>query len=205
MQRMLRFTGVAAVVGALVFVSVAPASATERGSAVNIAPVVNTTNYHSAFRLAFSVKPIDGPTVFAANAALATASCTSCRTVGIAFQVVFVKTAAVARADNKAVAVSYRCKNCATLASAYQFVVVGGSPSLPSAIQPLLDRVGRDLSALNTSTLTLEQVQAGIDALGADVLAALVGPTSATRPQSAASAGNAPQVLVDRKADLKYA
>ncbi len=90
----------------------------------NSVTAVNTTDGASIFRLAFSIAQVTDGVVDQENLAVAYASCTDCRTVALAFQVVIV----VGDADyvapiNQAGALNDQCAECLTFASATQIVI----------------------------------------------------------------------------------
>ena len=91
----------------------------------NTAIAVNKKDGKSVFKLAFSVKKASGD-VDASNTAAAYASCTDCKTVAAAIQVVLVSDAGSATLENVSVAINYQCTECETLAAAYQFVFADG-------------------------------------------------------------------------------
>ena len=102
--------------------SAAPALAQSQD---NTAVATNTKDGKSVFKLAFSVKKVTGD-VDAANTAVAYASCTDCRTVAVAIQVVLVSEVDSATPENVAIAINYDCTECETLARAFQFVYGDG-------------------------------------------------------------------------------
>src|SRR5581483_2930438 len=99
------------------------------GGGNNNAVAINTRNGSSVFDIAFSVVRATGDTVANQNIALAYASCTSCKTVAIAFQVVLITgDPSTVTPVNEAVAVNYQCTLCSTMAEAVQFVVSTPGP-----------------------------------------------------------------------------
>lgn len=95
-----------------------PASAQE-----NDAIAVNEKDGKSVFKLAFQVKKTMDSDVDATNTAIAYASCTDCRTVAAAIQVVLVmEDPDSVNVENSALAINYDCTECETMAAAYQFV-----------------------------------------------------------------------------------
>jgi putative peptide zinc metalloprotease protein len=100
----------------------APASAQE-----NDATAVNTKDGKSVFKLAFQVKKTMDSDVVATNTATAFASCTDCKTVAAAIQIVLVSGEPTsADIENQALAINYQCTECETMAVAYQFVFGNG-------------------------------------------------------------------------------
>ena len=94
------------------------------GGDTNQAVAVNTEDGASVFRLAFSVRHVTDGTVDQENLAFAYASCTDCRTVALAFQVVIVVGDANYVAPvNQSAAINDQCAECLTFASATQIVI----------------------------------------------------------------------------------
>ncbi len=92
----------------------------------NTTVATNTTDGKSVFKLSFKVKEVTGD-VDATNTALAYSSCTDCRTVAIAIQVVLVSgDVGDVTAVNDAEAINIGCTECETLARAIQFVFGDG-------------------------------------------------------------------------------
>ena len=125
---MIRRTLTAATLACLALLGLAlPAGAQapqEIGADDNQAIAVNTDDGASIFRLAFSVRYVTDGMVDQTNTAVALASCTDCRTVALAFQVVLVEDDAdVVVPENRAVALNVACAECLTYASATQIVL----------------------------------------------------------------------------------
>ncbi|WP_230208971.1 hypothetical protein [Nostocoides sp. HKS02] len=108
---------------------------------------VNTTNGSSLYDVAFALVWADGPSVTNRNEAYAFASCTSCQTVAVAFQVVLiVGHANVAIPQNLSGAVNYSCMKCVTYALAQQLVLtVPGE--LSSDARARLDALWQQITA----------------------------------------------------------
>lgn len=117
----------AALVALLVALGPAPgalAADEPSGGDTNQAVAVNTEDGASVFRLAFSIRQVTDGVVDQENLAYAYASCTDCRTVALAFQVVIVVGDANYVAPvNQSVAVNDQCAECLTFASATQIVI----------------------------------------------------------------------------------
>lgn len=137
----------------------------------NAAVAINTKDGSSVFRLAFSIRRAVDGTVDHENVAFAYASCADCQTVAVAFQIVLVMgDADVVSPDNVAVAINDQCQTCSTLASAYQFVVGTGEPVTFSAEgRRRLAQVKRELQKLRQSDLSIEEIQAELDAIAEEV------------------------------------
>jgi len=94
------------------------------GAGDNQAFAVNTTDGSSVYDVAFAMVWADGSSVTNRNEAYAFASCASCTTVAVAFQVVLiVGQADVAIPQNLSGAVNYSCARCVTYALAQQLVL----------------------------------------------------------------------------------
>jgi putative peptide zinc metalloprotease protein len=100
------------------------------GSGDNQALAVNTTDGSVTYDVSFSLVWADGATALNKNEAYAFASCTDCRTVAVAFQVVLVAGQVdVVVPQNLSGALNYACVRCVTKALATQLVV-----SVPGAL-----------------------------------------------------------------------
>ena len=131
---------------------------------------VNKKDGKSVFKLAFSVKKASGD-VDATNTALAYASCTDCKTVAAAIQVVLVSDVDSASAENVSLAINYQCTECETLAAAYQFVFADGQEIefTKEGKQRLHDLKKRFHDLKQRDDLTLEQLAAEIAAIAGEV------------------------------------
>jgi putative peptide zinc metalloprotease protein len=111
------------------------------GEGDNQALAVNTEDGSVAYDVAFALVWADEDTVLNRNEAYALASCTGCRTVAVAFQVVLmVGSVDVVVPQNLSAAVNYACVTCVTYALATQLVV-----SLPG---PLSDAGAQELAEI---------------------------------------------------------
>jgi putative peptide zinc metalloprotease protein len=100
------------------------------GNGDNQALAVNTTDGSVKYDVSFSLVWADGSTALNKNEAYAFASCTDCRTVAVAFQVVLVAGQVdVVIPQNLSGALNYACVRCVTQALATQLVV-----SVPGAL-----------------------------------------------------------------------
>ena len=131
----------------------------------------NKKDGKSVFKLAFSVKKASGD-VDASNTAAAYASCTDCRTVAAAIQVVLVSDAGAATLENVSVAINYQCTECETLAAAYQFVFADGQEIefTKEGKQRLHDLKKRFHDLKQRDDLTLDQLADEIAAIAREVL-----------------------------------
>jgi putative peptide zinc metalloprotease protein len=137
----------------------------------NIAYAVNTKDGSSLFKLAFDIRAAADGIVDTTNAAVAYASCTACRTVAIAIQVVLVTApASIQTPTNIAIAINEKCSSCETLATAYQFIVPTNGPvHFTRDGQRAIDAIQAQLRALANSTFSVFELQARVDALAKEL------------------------------------
>jgi putative peptide zinc metalloprotease protein len=136
------------------------------GGDTNQAVAVNTEDGASVFRLAFSIRHVTDGVVDQQNLAYAYASCTDCKTVALAFQVVIVVgSAGYVAPVNQSAAVNDQCAECLTFASATQIVIGVDGPVV------FTPEGRRRLAALRRRMAELE---ARLDQLSAAQLAAEV-------------------------------
>ncbi len=136
----------------------------------NAAVAINTKDGSSLFKFAFSIRKVLGDVVDNENAAVAYASCESCRTTAIAIQIVFVVgSPTTVTPANYAIALNESCTLCQTFASAYQFVI--GVPSadvgFTKAGKHELKAILKEFRALKKEDYTAEEFKAKTDALAA--------------------------------------
>ncbi len=133
----------------------------------NIVVAENTHDGSSIFEFAFEITEVTGDVVDAGNLAVAYATCTECRTVAVAIQIVLVfSDPSVVVPENVAIAVNEECDLCETFASAYQFVISTGGPvEFTKEGRKALKEIEKQIKALLKSDLPLEELQAQIDAL----------------------------------------
>jgi putative peptide zinc metalloprotease protein len=147
------------------------------GGASNLVQVYNRSDGAWRARGASSVAHDPGPTVANQNMALARASCTDCRTVAVAVQVVLVEGPVDDfRPANAAVAVNEDCLRCQTFAFARQEVLradrhVDISDSARDQLEDLRGEV-RDVAA---SPESFDQMTVDLDALTDQLVALLQG------------------------------
>jgi putative peptide zinc metalloprotease protein len=141
----------------------------------NILSVTNTTDGSHVFRMAFDLSRESGDVVDNTNAAIAYASCTDCKTVVIAIQVVLVTGSPTTFApENVAIAVNDRCTRCQTLASAYQYVVSTSGPvTLTQDGWRQVHEIRKGLDRLRKDDPPIVEIQQRLDAL-MDRLAAVL-------------------------------
>ena len=145
----------------------------------NRATAVNEKDGKSVFKLAFSVKKVNGD-VDATNTAVAYANCTDCKTVAAAIQVVLVSgDPDSAEAQNVALTINYDCTECETLAAAFQFVYGDGqelefTKEGKAKLQDLKKRF-KDLK--HRDDLTLAELSAAITAIANEVAVVVLEET----------------------------
>jgi putative peptide zinc metalloprotease protein len=145
----------------------------------NRAIAVNTTDGSSLYAVSYSLVLVDGGrSAENRNEAWALASCTDCKTVAVAFQVVLV----VGYSDtyvpvNAAVAANYECTKCVTEAVAVQLVASVTSAPTPEVEQELA-RAWAPLEWLRASVhqLTVSQIYAVLRSVEQAVLQVLLTP-----------------------------
>jgi putative peptide zinc metalloprotease protein len=172
-MRLRRLAAVTLAAGlAFVALPTAPAVADDGN---NIVSVVNTKDGASVFKLVFDIRRVTGDVVDNGNAAIAYASCTDCKTVAIAIQIVFVTgNPSTIAPENVAIAVNENCTACETLASAYQFVISTNGPvTFTEKGWRRLHEIRKALERLRKGDLPIAEIQARLDAL-MDELAAVL-------------------------------
>jgi putative peptide zinc metalloprotease protein len=160
----------------------------------NTAVAVNKKDGKSVFKLAFSVKKATG-NVDASNTAVAYASCTDCKTVAAAIQVVLVSgDPNSVDADNVAIAINYQCDECETLAAAYQFVYGDGQELefTKEGKERLHELKKRFQDLKHRDDLTLDQLAAEIAAIAAEVAVVVDTETQVKKASDAAASTTAP-------------
>jgi putative peptide zinc metalloprotease protein len=149
----------------------------------NQALAVNTTDGSTQYDVAFALVWADEDTVVNANEAYAIASCTGCRTVAVAFQVVLVVGQAdIVVPENVGVAVNYACVACVTQALATQLVVTLPGPLGDDALSDLA-ALWREIAAFGETIegLPLSEVRSRLTEYERRILEVLgVDPTAGT-------------------------
>lgn len=134
----------------------------------NTAIAINKKNGSSLFKFAFWIKRVLGDVVDNTNAAVAYASCESCKTTAIAIQIVFVVgSPSTVTPTNVAVALNENCTLCQTFATAFQFVigVSDASVGFTKEGKRELKEILREFKALKREDYTLEEFHARTQAL----------------------------------------
>jgi putative peptide zinc metalloprotease protein len=152
----------------------------------NAAIAVNTKDGTTVFKVAFAIRHVMKDVVDEANGAVAYASCTDCAAVAIAFEIVLIESdASVITPTNIAIAINENCEMCVAVAEAYQFVLgTGGIVHFDSEGNRILSEIRRELHSLRKEDLTIEQLQARLDAIAArirDVLANHLVPSGRSK------------------------
>jgi putative peptide zinc metalloprotease protein len=175
----LRSVGLVAVL-TTVFAFGAPAARADdgvRGASNNIVNVVNRSDGASRVRARSAVPQVDGSTVDNTNIASAYASCTDCRTVAVAVQVVVVEGQVTDfEPGNAAVALNENCLRCQTFAYARQEVLSPGTPvelsdDAVAAIRDLQDQI----QSVAQSDEDFAQMSADLDGLTEQVVSVVQG------------------------------
>jgi putative peptide zinc metalloprotease protein len=147
----------------------------ENGSRQNVATAIVLDDGGKAFDAAWSLSRQEGGPVDHRNEAIARASCTDCRAVAIAFQIVIAFDPSSLVPFNRAEAVNANCERCLAFAAARQFVRITEQPAKlsPQGRAELAD-VRRDLRALRGDpSLDVAQLAAAVEAHEARVLEVL--------------------------------
>lgn len=137
----------------------------------NAAVAVNTTDGSSVFDLALDIEKVASGAVDQTNLAVAYSSCTECRTVAIAIQIVIVVgSATTVTPQNIAIAINEGCDTCQTLASAYQFVIgVDGPFRFTREGRKRIKAIQRALKELADPDIPIDEVQRRLDVLMHDL------------------------------------
>ena len=157
----------AIVVGAVLIGGVPPAAAGVSGAYSNHVSAFNKVDGADRTRARVSVSETMGPRVSNQNTALAYASCTDCRTVAVAVQVVVVE----GSADNwlpynAAVAVNHECLRCQTFAYARQEIISPGTPvQFSSDARERMAALGDRIREVAASDETFTTMMNSLDAL----------------------------------------
>jgi putative peptide zinc metalloprotease protein len=108
-----------------------------------------------------------GPTIAPENSAFAYASCTDCRTVAVAVQVILVVGPVHdARPANSAVAVNYMCLRCETFAYANQVLIpVEHDLELSDEAEEQIAQLRGRIAAISASSETFDEMSAELNAL----------------------------------------
>jgi putative peptide zinc metalloprotease protein len=167
------------------------------GAGDNQALAVNTRNGSSLYDVAFAMVWADRTSVTNRNEAYAFASCTSCQTVAVAFQVVLiVGQARVAIPQNLSGALNYSCIQCVTYALAQQLVLTVPADFSPDA-RGKLDALWQQIAAYaaHLRDVPLDQIRTQLLAYQAEIttlVTAAAGPAGASGLTPAGSTATTP-------------
>jgi putative peptide zinc metalloprotease protein len=146
----------------------------QAATASNHASSYATWSYPSSFDVEFQVRQLHTRHVDVSNEAEAVSTtCTGCRSIAIAFQIVTDATVPKhVHADNYATAVNTDCAQCQTLGVAYQFIVA--KPTLLDFNDLVrLYQIDYKLHLLRWSDAPAKELAGQIDALAHDVASIL--------------------------------
>jgi len=166
------------------------------GTGDNQALAVNTTDGSVSYDVSFSLVWADGSTALNKNEAYAFASCTDCRTVAVAFQVVLVAgDVDVVVPQNLSGALNYACVRCVTQAIATQLVVSVPGELTDDQNAQLAD-VWKQLQAFGAhiEDVPLAELRSRLDGFEQQILA-IVAPDAAggsSTPTSTATPSGTP-------------
>src|SRR5438132_10580313 len=163
-----RTVAVAVVAGLLLAAgAAAPAETGGGGGPSNVVVVVNTKDNSTKTKSSSQVAHDMTDVVDNGNAAVAESSCTGCRTVAVAVQIVLVeRDANVVTPVNLAMALNVNCTDCQTMAAAYQDVVSTGGPVhfTQQGEQDMSDIRAQIRDLVDSSSLSLWDLKAQLDA-----------------------------------------
>lgn len=134
----------------------------------NSVNLFNTQSNSTLVAASTDIELDTGSTVANQNVALVQASCSTCRTVGVAIQIVVVQgTPSNYTPQNGAVAVNTACTACQTFAYANQVVIQTTSTVSPAAARYLdqAEAIASQVDAAAHSGETFEQMSAQLDSL----------------------------------------
>ncbi|HWH33879.1 MAG TPA: hypothetical protein VNT56_00990 [Acidimicrobiales bacterium] len=143
------------------------------GGAKNVVLAHNQRDGREMVRTKLQVARLASPTVAPENLAVARASCSDCRTVGVAVQVVLVTGGGdTLSPQNAAVALNEGCVRCETFAAAYQYVVSADrSVTFSAEGRQRIDQLAAQIDAVAASDLEFPALEAELDRLSAELFA----------------------------------
>jgi len=176
---------IAVMVGIIASISMAGAPhalALNSGGANNIVSVQNATTGASMARAKTSVAHDPGPTVANTNQAYAHATCTDCRTVAVAVQVVLVEGPTTDfRPTNVALALNENCLRCATFAFARQEVLSPGRHiEISEHAESAIKTIQAQISHVASSSETFDVMTTDLDNLTQQLVAVVQGEVQRT-------------------------
>ena len=156
---------------ALFALGIATGAPTAAYAGDNAAIAVNTKDGTTVFKVAFAIRHVMGNVVDDTNGAVAYASCSDCAAVAIAFEIVLVEGSPdTVTPTNVAIAINENCDTCVAVAEAYQFVLgTGGLVHFDSEGNKILAGIRKQLHSLKKEDLTLDQLQAELDSISAQI------------------------------------
>jgi putative peptide zinc metalloprotease protein len=166
------------------------------GPGGNQAMAIVTRDGGTVYDVAFALVWVTSDTALDRNEAYAFASCTGCRAVAIAFQVVLlVGDVHVVAPQNIAAAVNYQCVACVTEAIATQLVISVDSltPETTAALTTLWAKIAAMSDEL--SHMTFSQIQAELTMFEHEIIA-IVEPVATTPDATPAPTGSATAVPI---------
>ena len=173
-----RFATVVSIVASLTLAGAPRALAGDGGAgANNVVYVRNQVNGASLTRARASVAHDPGPTVANDNEAVAYASCTDCRTVAAAVQIVLVEGPTNDfRPTNVALALNEGCVRCATFAFARQVVLSPGTHvEIGEQAEVQIQGIQGQISAVAASAESFPDMTADLDGLTEQLVAVVQG------------------------------
>ena len=151
---------------------VLPAGSAQAAQTDNVAEAINQQDNTQVFDFAWNVSRQRGDAIVDhLNSATAKATCTHCGATAIAFQIVLVSGSPRQVVPiNQAEAVNLECTECTVAAEARQWVRVFPDPvKFTGDGRAVLSDVRRDLAALETQNLPLDQLHMAVEAQEARV------------------------------------
>jgi putative peptide zinc metalloprotease protein len=153
------------------------------GAGDNVVVAVNTRDDSYVYRVSLAIRRVNGQVVDATNAAVAVASCDSCQTVAISLEALLVfSDPRVFTPTNLAMAMNISCSFCQTMASAYQWAVVTGTPvHLTADGNREVAQIRRELEALRHVEISIWDLQEYVATLAARLQTVLATELVAAR------------------------
>lgn len=157
------------------------------GAGDNQAYALNRTDGSTVYDVSFALVWLDGDTAASRNEAYALANCSACTTVAVAFQVVLVAgPTRLAIPQNVAAAVNVGCVECLTYAAATQLVLQLPPDGLTAEARQQLEQLWTQATT-DVGGLSLDQLQARIRDISAQVKAVVGTPSPSPTPSSTAA------------------
>ncbi len=174
--------GIVIIVGVTaVVVGFAPQAYAAGGGPANPVVVHDVVDGAQMTRARTQVQEVDGPTAAPQNMASAYASCTDCRTVATAVQVIIVVGAPQdVEPANAAVAVNDQCVRCETFAYANQVLVPADHEvALSASTQATIAEIRQRIADATSSPEPFDQMSAELDGLVQQLVAAVQADVNA--------------------------